>query len=89
MITIEYSSRYLRQRSKFLKNNPQLLIKTIKAISIFVKNPQRPSLNLEKLRGEYVWTIRIDRANRIFFVWFNKLTALFIAIGKHDKYSKY
>ncbi len=89
MIRTKYSSKYLLERRKFLKNNSALLNKTVKVISTFVKNPQYPSLNLEKLGGSKVWSIRIDKGNRIFFVWIDKQTALFIDIGKHDKYRKY
>lgn len=89
MIEINYSYKYLSQRKKFLKNNLELLNKTIKTISLFVKNPKHPSLNLEKLKVSNTWTIRIDKGNRIFFYWVNKSTALFIDIGKHDKYRKY
>lgn len=89
MVTICYSSGYLAARRKFLKNNSKLADKAIKAISRFSKNPQHPSLNLEKLRGTKVWTIRIDQGNRIFFYWIEESKALFIDIGKHDKYRKY
>ena len=89
MIKIQYSSRYLSSRKKFLSNNLDLLNKTIKAISLFVKNPQHPSLNLEKLKGSHIWTIRIDKGNRIFFSWINNTTALFLDVGKHDKYRRY
>jgi mRNA-degrading endonuclease RelE of RelBE toxin-antitoxin system len=89
MIRIDYSSRYLSSRKKFLNNNLDLFNKTIKAISLFVKNPTHPSLNLEKLKGSHIWTIRIDKGNRIFFSWVDKSTVLFLDIGKHDKYRKY
>lgn len=89
MIKIQYSTSYLSSRAKFLKNNLVLLNKTIKSISLFVRNPRHPSLKLEKLKGTHIWTIRIDKGNRIFFSWINKSTALFIDIGKHDKYRKY
>ncbi|MDO8461079.1 MAG: hypothetical protein Q7S38_01410 [bacterium] len=89
MIEIKYSSKYLSERKKFLRNNSQFFNKTIKAISVFVKNPRHPSLNLEKLRGSHIWTVRIDKGNRIFFFWVDKSTALFIDIGKHDKYRRY
>lgn len=89
MINIQYSSNYLSSRAKFLKNNSGLLNKTIKAISLFVKNPKHPSLKLEKLKGSPVWTIRIDKGNRFFFTWIDKSTTLFIDIGKHDKYRRY
>ena len=89
MITIQYSPKYLSARKRFLKNNFDLLNKTLKAISLFISNPIHPSLNLEKLKGSKIWTIRIDRGNRIFFSWIDKKTALFIDIGPHDKYRKY
>lgn len=89
MIRIQYSSGYLTSRKKFLKNNSILLNKTIKTISLFVVNPKHTSLNLEKLKGSKVWTIRIDKSNRIFFYWIDDSTALFIDIGKHDKYRNY
>ena len=89
MISVSYSSGYQAARKKFLKNNSKLAEKTIKAISLFVKNPKHPSLNLEKLKGTKIWTIRIDKSNRIFFYWLDQSRALFIDIGKHDKYRKY
>ncbi|OGH24093.1 MAG: hypothetical protein A3B47_04460 [Candidatus Levybacteria bacterium RIFCSPLOWO2_01_FULL_39_24] len=88
-IKITYSSRYLTSRKKFLNNNFELFTKTVKAITLFVKNPNHPSLNLEKLKGNSIWTIRINRGNRIFFSWIDKGTALFLDIGKHDKYRRY
>ncbi|MDD5147481.1 MAG: hypothetical protein PHV63_02990 [Candidatus Daviesbacteria bacterium] len=89
MVTISYSPGYFAARKKFLKNNSKLLGKTIKAISLFVKNPKHPSLNLEKLKGTKIWTIRIDKGNRVFFYWIDESRALFIDIGKHDKYRRY
>lgn len=89
MIKIEYSTKYLSSRGKFVKNNLDLLNKTIKATSLFVNNPKHPSLKIEKLKGSLVWTIRIDKGNRIFFYWIDNNTALFIEIGKHDKYRRY
>lgn len=89
MISVSYSPRYLAARKKFLKNNSKLLDTTIKAISLFVENPWYLSLHLEKLHGSKIWTIRIDKGNRIFFYWIDRSRALFIDIGKHDKYRKY
>lgn len=89
MIQLHYSPAYLSARAKFLKNNPKLLKKTTKAISFFVNNPKHPGLNLEKLGGLDIWTIRIDKGNRIFFQWINESTAIFVDIGKHDKYKRY
>lgn len=89
MIILEFSKNFLRSRKKFVKNNPNRAKNLIKAIKIFVENPSHPSLNLEKLSGITVWTIRLSQGNRIFFIWKNKTTALFIDIGPHDKYRKY
>jgi len=89
VVKLRHSSRYLSSRKKFLKNNPELVEKTIKAIRLFVRNPQHPGINLEKLKDSTVWTIRIDKGNRIFFLWNGKSSVLFIDIGKHDKYRRY
>lgn len=89
MIIIFKTSKYERAREKFVKNNPTnggLLIKTLENFS---RNPNYPSLHLEKLSGSGFWTIRIDKGNRIFFYWIEESKALFIDIGKHDKYRKY
>ncbi len=88
-MNIDYSPKYLSERKKFLRNNPAQLKKTQKAIKNFTQNPKHPGLNLEKLKRSNVWTIRIDKGNRIFFVWIDATTALFIDIGEHDKYRKY
>lgn len=89
MVTVSYSPGYLAARKKFLKNNSKLADKVIKTISLFVTNPAHSSLNLEKLTGIKIWTIRIDKGNRIFFYWIEESKAFFIDIGKHDKYRKY
>lgn len=89
MINIRKTSRYDRERDKFVKNNPKRANALIKTLDKFVHNPNHPSLNLEKLKGSRIWTIRIDKGNRIFFSWINESTALFIDIGKHDKYRRY
>ena len=89
MIAVLKTSRYERERNKFIKNNTKRANALVKTLDKFVYNPTHPSLNLEKLRGTKVWTIRIDKANRVFFSWIDKTTALFLDIGKHDKYRRY
>lgn len=55
----------------------------------FTKNPQHPSLRLEKLQGSKVWSIRVDRGNRLFFIWSDTDdTAIFFLVGPHDAYRK-
>ncbi len=89
MISIRKTSEYNRERDKFVRNNTKRGNALIKALDKFSYNPAHPSLNLEKLKGSRVWTIRIDKGNRIFLFWVDKSTALLIDIGKHDKYRKY
>ncbi len=86
---VKLSTNYYRSLRKFVKGNKRNATNAKKAIKIFEKNPHYPSLNLEKLKGSSIWTIRIDKGNRIFFSWINESTALFIDIGKHDKYRRY
>jgi len=89
-ISIEYSSRFISERKKFLKNNPRRLDDYDKITNLFISNPLHPSLNLEKLQNaKGVWTTRLNRRDRIFFIWKGKNAVIFIAIGKHDKYRKY
>lgn len=86
---IKLSVLYFRSLKGFVKNNKRNAENTQKALKIFKENPRHPSLNLEKLGGTKLYTIRIDKGNRIFFSWIEKEKALLIDIGKHDKYRKY
>ena len=83
------TSKYDRERNKFVRNNIIRANALVKTLNKFAYNPTHPSLNLEKLSGTKLWTIRIDKGNRIFFSWIDENTALFIDIGKHDKYRRY
>lgn len=86
---IKLSTSYFRALKQFVKNNQRNSENIKKALTLLKSNPNHPSLNLEKLKSSKIWTIRINRGNRIFLNWIDKDTALFIDIGKHDKYRKY
>jgi mRNA-degrading endonuclease YafQ of YafQ-DinJ toxin-antitoxin module len=86
---IRLSPSYYRALKSFVKNNKINAENIKKTLRLLRENPHHPSLNLEKLKGSNIWTMRIDRGNRIFFSWIDKATALFLDIGKHDKYRKY
>lgn len=87
---LEYSSHFLSERKKYVKNNRQRFKDYKKAVSLFTSNSSHPSLNLEKLQNsKHVYTIRLNKGDRIFFVWKEENIALFIDIGKHDKYRRY
>jgi mRNA-degrading endonuclease YafQ of YafQ-DinJ toxin-antitoxin module len=86
---IKLSVGYYRSLKSFVKNNKINAENIKKALSLFRENPHHPSLNLEKLKGSHIWTIRIDKGNRIFFSWIDKTIVLFLDVGKHDKYRRY
>lgn len=89
-IELEYFHHFLNDRKKYLKNNPRRLSEYKKTIALFLSNPAHPSLNLERLiNTKGVYTIRLNRSDRIFFIWKDANVALLIDIGKHDKYRKY
>lgn len=89
MIKLYYSTNFIKERKKFVKANKYRVKAINKCLSLFIINPQHPSLNLEKLQNRNIWTLRIDKANRIFFIWISKDEALFTDIGTHDKYKLY
>lgn len=84
-----FDTGYERSFKKFIKGNSKLNEKVKKTLIRFSQNPQHPSLHLEKLSGSDIWTIRIDRGNRLFFVWSETQdTAIFFYVGPHDAYRK-
>ncbi|OGC82237.1 MAG: hypothetical protein A2V81_00580 [Candidatus Abawacabacteria bacterium RBG_16_42_10] len=62
--------------------------KAIKAEKLFRSNPFHPSLRLHKLKGKLfgLWSISIDRRNRIVFKPLNDGVILFVSIGAHSIY---
>ncbi len=87
---LKYSSHFLNERKKYIKNNQPRFEDYKKAVSLFVSNPAHSSLNLEKLQNaKGIYTIRLNKGDRIFFVWKKESIALFIDIGKHDKYRRH
>lgn len=89
-VEIEYSIQFLEIRKKYVKNNLKGYKEFDKAVKFFSLNPSHPSLNIEKLSGaKDVYTIRLNKSDRIFFIWKKENRALFIDIGKHDKYRRY
>jgi len=89
-LKLEYSRYFLSQRKKYVKNNRKRFEDFKKAVTLFASTPNHPSLNVEKLRNaKGVYTIRLSRSDRIFFIWKEERAALFIDIGKHDKYRRY
>jgi mRNA-degrading endonuclease RelE of RelBE toxin-antitoxin system len=88
MIEIKITSRFQESHRKFIRNNPAKAKATALALKQFVHNPQYPSLKLERLKNSRYWTIRIDKGNRVFFIWAGN-SALLVDIGSHDKYRRY
>lgn len=86
MITFAKTKKYQRARDKYIKRNSQRAEALIKTLQTFSENPQHPALHLEKLGGSTFWTIRINRSDRIFFIWTDEEIALLVDVGEHDKY---
>ena len=89
MITIKFSKRYLTREKKFTKYNTARIEEIEHTLKLFLDNPVHPSLNLEKLTKSGVWSIRLSRGDRIFFIWLGQNTVLLVDIGKQDKYRNY
>jgi len=89
-IKLEYSSHFVSERKKYVKNNRQRFEDYKRAVNLFASTPTHPGLNIEKLRNaKGVYTIRLNRSDRIFFVWKEESIVVFLDIGKHDKYRRY
>lgn len=89
MIILHLSNRYQKEAKNFVKGNKKNLSALKEAMRLFIENPHHPGLNIEKLGGSSIWTIRVNEGNMIFFTWINANNALFIDIGHHDKYRRY
>ncbi|HCM81868.1 MAG: hypothetical protein UV63_C0036G0013 [Microgenomates group bacterium GW2011_GWC1_43_11] len=72
---------------QFVRRNSARKRHVYKTLLCFRNNPSYPSLHIEKLSHSDIWTIRLDKGNRLFFFW-NKTkdTAIFFFVGHHDAY---
>ncbi len=86
MIKLKPTTHFERNRKKYVKKNILRAEKMLSILNIFRHSPSHPSLNLEKLINSDIWSIRLDRGDRLFFTWIDDQTALLLDIGKHDKY---
>ncbi len=89
MMTIGRSKRFNTEYKKFVKHNNKRAESIIKAIDLFVNDPEHPGLNVEKLKASNIWTLRLSEGNRLFFLWVNEKNILLVYVGKHDKYKNY
>lgn len=89
-IKLEYSQHFLNERKKYIKNNSKRFEDYKKNVILLLSNPLHPGLNIEKLKNaKGVYTIRLNKNDRIFFIRKKENIVIFIDIGKHDKYRKY
>jgi len=86
MPTIRFSESFSRGIRKFAKNDIERTGAVKKTLRLFQQNPAHPSLRTEKLSGGEIWTIRVDKGNRLFFTWGEGDTAVFFWVGSHDAY---
>lgn len=87
MPRLSFDPAYKKAYRKFTKHNNKRVETIDEVLRRFAKDVNHPSLHLEKLSGGKTWTIRIDRGNRLFFVWSDTGdTAIFFYVGSHDAY---
>ncbi len=89
MPAIRLNPKFPRKLRAFVKGDPRKAKAVAKALRLFQENPQHQSLRIEKLSGSDTWTIRVDKGNRMFFVWGDDgNTAIFFLVGPHDMYRR-
>ncbi len=88
-LRIRESKRFTKALKKLVKGNVYLLERVFKSLGYFIDNTKHPSINVEKLQGTDIWTMRVDLDIRIFFSWIDEKTVVLIDIGHHDKYRNY
>jgi len=87
MPKVSLTKQFYAARRKFTKRSKEKEIILRQTFAYFAENPNHPSLRLEKLSGQDTWTIRIDKGNRLFFVWSDEGdAAIFFYVGPHDSY---
>lgn len=89
MPQFRFEATYIVAYTKFTRRSQSRTIAIDESLRKFAKTPTHPSLHLEKLSGTDIWTIRIDKGNRMFFIWSSSGdTAIFFYVGPHDSYRK-
>ncbi len=87
MPRVSLTKQFQKERKKWARGKNKREEQLQRAFLLFTQNPKHPSLNLEKLSGSEIWTIRVDRGNRLFFVWADEEDiAIFFFVGHHDTY---
>lgn len=82
--------RYVRALAKYIKNSEKRKEEARRALKLFRESPSHPGLNTESLKNTDMWSIRVNKSDRIFFRWIEKNTHILLwDIGAHDKYKKY
>lgn len=64
---IEFTSSFLRSYKKIVSRRPDAAISVLQKVVVFLQQPNSPSLQLHKLKGELkdVWSFSIERDLRI------------------------
>lgn len=84
---VRSTSKFEKRLKKYIKKDLSKLDKVEAAIDRFREDPTHPSLNTEKLVNTDIWSLRVNKGDRIFFIWEEKVVLL-IDIGKHDRYRR-
>ena len=87
MMRIEYSSTFKKSLRKLVAKRPDVALIVMQKVILFSKDPNHPSLELHKLKGElqqyHSFTVEYDL--RIILEFEGADVANFITIGTHDE----
>jgi addiction module RelE/StbE family toxin len=87
MKKISFSSSFLKDFKKVIKNNPQRLSIFNERIKLLGSDPFHPKLKTHKLKGnlKHLWAFSIEYDLRVVFYFFKEDEIVLESIGKHDE----
>jgi len=88
MIQVISTTHFKRSRKRYTKNNIKRAKQYLSTLNLFRHNSTHVGLKVEKLMNSDMWSMRINKSDRIFFAWIDNNTALLLEIGLHDMYRK-
>jgi Txe/YoeB family toxin of Txe-Axe toxin-antitoxin module len=89
MPTLEASRRFLRAYQKATTRDRDRAERINRALELFRTDPDHPSLNFERLAGSDLFSIRVNRGDRIILRRRDGDRFELVDVGSHDIYRRY
>jgi plasmid maintenance system killer protein len=86
---VKASRRFERAFAKWGAGASVRREQAIRAIKQFVADPDHPSLNFERLAGSDLFSIRVNRGDRIILRRLDGDSFELVDLGSHDIYRRY